>query len=92
MLCACTPSDPDESSSQSAESSSQESESSSSEFSSSSSSESEQESSVDENKAYLDIERFEPKGYDINHFAITDSNYALSAQMPREWSFIKSGS
>ncbi len=48
-----------------------------------------QPSTEDENKAYLSIPRFKPEGYGRNHFAIKDSDYVITLELPREWSIVK---
>lgn len=46
-------------------------------------------STEDEDKAYLSIPRFRPAGYKRNHFAIKDSEYVITLELPQEWSLSK---
>ncbi len=46
-------------------------------------------STEDEDKAYLSIPRFRPAGYKKSHFAIKDSEYVLTLELPQEWSLSK---
>lgn len=74
---------------QGTEDSTQDESESQSESESTSESESESQTVVDENKAYLKIDRFLPSGYDKQSFALYDSEYVLTIELPREWTFTK---
>lgn len=89
LLCACTIDVSEEDSCQSSSSASEGSTSSKNESSSSLENESSSSLSDNADKAYLDIERFEPKNYEDMHFAIRDSKYVLSVSAPSEWSVVE---